>query len=615
MFAFLPPLALPATDKTYGCTRARAPLSFEGVLCAPTCFRLHVLSHPRLRRAGITACASSQPPSAAAASTTAAAVGASLRDLQNGSDIRGVALALGAAPRPVTLTTGHMREIVAAFARFAGRRLDRSTVKNGLNAPPLRLAIGRDSRLSGPELAHAAAIGALSEGAEVTDFGLATTPAMFMATVLDGYQYDCAIMLTASHLPSERNGAKFFTKYGSTDKKEVRAILDDAAAAVGARDGVFLSEDAAGPDPAARVIHFDYLPVYSAHLRALICKGCAHPENYDDPLTGFKIVVDAGNGAAGFFAEQVLKPLGAEVFGQFLEPDGTFPNHVPNPEDKKAMQMTIDATLANKADLGIIFDTDVDRSGVVDSAGTGINRNRLIALLARIVLREHPGSTIVTDSVTSNGLKNFIERYGGHHFRYRKGYKNVIDKGIELNEAGRDTQLAIETSGHGAMKENYMLDDGAYLAVKIIIEMVRLRLEGDETGIGGLLADLETPVEEREFRLDFLDQTDYQSYGAKVVESFAEFASGIEGWTVEETNYEGYRVVVDEGGGKAGWLLLRQSLHDPLLPLNVESEIPGGIANIVSILAEGFLPMCSNLDAASIHDYIEQSRTSSERTM
>jgi phosphomannomutase len=610
MFAFLPPLARPSTDDTFGCTRLRAPFSFAGVLCAPTRQRLHVSSHPRPRRAGVTACANSQPPSASAPGTATAAVCASLRGLQNGSDIRGVALALGATPRPVTLTAGHMREVVAAFVRFARRRLDRSAVNISADTPPLRLAIGRDSRLSGPELAQAAAIGALSEGAEVTDFGLATTPAMFMATVLDGYQYDCAIMLTASHLPPERNGAKFFTKYGSTDKKEVRAILDDAAAAVEARDGVFLSEDAAGDDPAALVSHFDFLPVYSAHLRALICSACAHPEHYDDPLTGFKIVVDAGNGAAGFFAGQVLEPLGAEVFGQFLEPDGTFPNHVPNPEDGKAMQMTIDATLANKADLGVIFDTDVDRSGVVDSAGTGINRNRLIALLARIVLREHPGSTIVTDSVTSNGLKHFIERYGGHHLRYRKGYKNVIDKGIELNKAGRETQLAIETSGHGAMKENYMLDDGAYLAVKIIIEMVRLRREGDDRGIGGLLADLETPVEEREFRLDFIDQADYQSYGAKVVESFAEFASGVKGWTVEETNYEGYRVVVDEGGGKAGWLLLRQSLHDPLLPLNVESEIPGGVAKIVSILAEGFLPMCSNVDSSSLHDYIEQSRAS-----
>lgn len=173
--------------------------------------------------------------------------------------------------------------------------------------------------------------------------------------------------------------------------------------------------------------------------------------------------------------------------------------------------MTQEATLAFGADLGVVFDTDVDRSGVVDSEGRGINRNTLIALLAKIVLRECPGSTIVTDSVTSNGLARFIEDLGGKHYRYRKGYKNVIDKGIELNEDGVETQVAIETSGHGAMKENYFLDDGAYLAVKIIIEMVRMRLSGDERGIGGLLYGLQTPREENEFASSSATATDSRS--------------------------------------------------------------------------------------------------------
>lgn len=348
-------------------------------------------------------------------------------------------------------------------------------------------------------------------------------------------------------------------------------------------------------------VHF--LPVYAQHLAQLIRKGCNHPTNYDRPLTGFNIVVDAGNGAAGFFAS-TLQTLGAHVVGQFLEPDGMFPNHVPNPEDATAMAMTVETTTRENADLGVIFDTDVDRSGFVDANGVAINRNKLIAVLARIVLREHPGSTIVTDSVTSNGLARFIQNLGGKHFRYRKGYKNVIDKGIELNQAGIQTELAIETSGHGAMRENYMLDDGAYLAVKILIEMVRLRLAGDSRGIGGLLDGLDEPLEEKEFRLKFLDQSDYSNYGANVVEAFAKFASGVNGWKVEETNYEGYRVSVDEGDGKAGWLLLRQSLHDPLLPLNIESEVAGGVAAIAKVLVDDFLPHHSNVDPSALQQYI-----------
>lgn len=537
----------------------------------------------------------SRPPRAtvSSASSTTPLSRDTLKHLQNGSDVRGVASALDDA-EPITLTDAAAREILAAFVR-------RVATQRNVPASTLRVALGRDSRISGPTLLTAAAEGAASEGALVTDVGLSTTPAMFMTTVLPGFQFDCACMLTASHLPPNRNGIKFFTPAGSTNKADVKAILTDAADALEQR----ATEMSARPELHSKFSQTDFLPVYSAHLVSLIRKGCAHPTNYDCPLTGFKIIVDAGNGAAGFFATQVLSQLGADVVGQFLEPDGMFPNHVPNPEDAKAMAMTIDTVRAQNADLGVIFDTDVDRSGVVDSAGLGINRNRLIALLARIVLRESPGSTIVTDSVTSNGLKRFIEEWGGKHFRYRKGYKNVIDKGIELNEQGVTTELAIETSGHGAMRENYMLDDGAYLAVKIIIEMVRLRLAGDSRGIGGLLDGLAAPREEKEFRLKFLDQTDFQTYGAGVVEAFSKFARSVEGWVVEETNYEGFRVSVDEGNGRAGWLLLRQSLHDPLLPLNVESEVDGGVAKIVRVLVDQFFSAYPNVDVSTLLKHLK----------
>lgn len=114
----------------------------------------------------------------------------------------------------------------------------------------------------------------------------------------------------------------------------------------------------------------------------------------------------------------MLAPLGADTSGsQFLDPDGTFPNHIPNPEEPEATRAGAAAVSKSQADLGIIFDTDVDRSGVVDKDGLTINSNRMIALMSAITLREHPGSTIVTDSVTSNGLADFIESNGGKHYR------------------------------------------------------------------------------------------------------------------------------------------------------------------------------------------------------
>jgi phosphomannomutase len=170
-----------------------------------------------------------------------------------------------------------------------------------------------------------------------------------------------------------------------------------------------------------------------------------------------------------------------------------FPNHAPNPEEKEAMESATKAVLKAKADLGIVFDTDVDRSAVIDSFGKEINRNKLIAVLSHIALQKEPGSTIVTDSVTSSGLKSFIENLGGKHLRYMRGYKNVINKGMELNKEGINAPLMIETSGHGAMKENYNLDDGAYLAVKIIIEAVKRKNAGG-SGIGEILKNLKRRV-------------------------------------------------------------------------------------------------------------------------
>ncbi len=199
--------------------------------------------------------------------------------------------------------------------------------------------------------------------------------------------------------------------------------------------------------------------------------------------------------------DKVLKPLGADTTGsQFLEPDGTFPNHIPNPENKEAMNSICQAVVKNKADFGIIFDTDVDRVAAVDHEGNELNRNRMIALISAIVLQEHPGSTIVTDSITSDGLTQFIEQHlKGKHHRFKRGYKNVINESIRLNNSGEESWLAIETSGHGAMKENYFLDDGAYLATKLLIELAKTKLQGKL--LTDLISGLQEPVESEEFRL------------------------------------------------------------------------------------------------------------------
>lgn len=148
-----------------------------------------------------------------------------------------------------------------------------------------------------------------------------------------------------------------------------------------------------------------------------------------------------------------------------------------------------------------------------------------------------------------------------------------------------------------------MLDDGCYLAVKIIVEMVRLRAAGEERGIAALLDGLSEPLASHEFRLPFIDATDFGSQGLALLDAFPSFVTDTPGWTVDSPNYEGVRVSVDEGDGRAGWLLLRQSLHDPLLPLNIETETPGGVVATLRILRDGFLSKFPNVDTSSLDDY------------
>jgi len=474
--------------------------------------------------------------------------------LQNGSDVRGVTLE-SVEGEPITLTVGIARTIGFAFSQWLEERL----CKRGL-----KVAVGHDSRLSAEVLKTAVFQGLEKSGCTVFDCGLASTPAMFMSTVFENHANDGSIMLTASHLPFNRNGMKFFTRDGGLEKQDIKEIL-----AIAAETGELPETEL------LTVSRANLMEDYASHLVSLI----RAKTKSEQPLKGLKIVVDAGNGAGGFFVDDVLKPLGTDTTGsQFLAPDGSFPNHIPNPEDPDAMDAIIAAVKNNNADFGIIFDTDVDRAGAVDKHGKPINRNRFIALMAAIVLEEHPCSTIVTDSVTSTGLKWWIEKkLGGFHYRYKRGYKNVINEAILLNKSVTPCFLALETSGHGALKENYFLDDGAYQISKILIKIAQLKAAGQGT-VDELIAELPEPAEAIELRPQIL-VNDFSSYADTVLDAFSEFVEQQDGWSLTPNNSEGVHVTCDASSGN-GWALLRKSLHDPQLPLNIESDEFGGTAMI-----------------------------------
>lgn len=473
-----------------------------------------------------------------------------LEELKNGTDIRGIAIKN--KYKEVNLSKEEVKAIASGFYNWLIK-------EKGSNS--LKIAVGCDSRLSGEDLKEVFINTIVKLGCDVYDCSMATTPAMFMSTVIDGYKCDGAVMITASHLPFYYNGIKFFTDKGGVEKVDIDEI-------------VRLSEvNEITTESVGKLEKRDLIDDYSKVLVNKIRTGVDSKINFKKPLDGLNIIVDAGNGAGGFFADKVLNELGANTSGsQFLNPDGNFPNHIPNPENKEAIESICEAVKKHKSDIGIIFDTDVDRAAIVDKYGNPINKDALIALISAIILKGYPNSTIVTDSVTTEGLGRFIESKGGKHHRFKRGYKNVINEGIRLNKEGTECHLAIETSGHAAIKENYFLDDGAFLVSKILIEVSKLHEKSED--IGSLIKDLEEPLEKVEYRIN-IEGENYRDFGEKILNDLEGLVKCHASWELPKKNYEGVRVMCPSEK-ENGWFLLRLSLHEPLLALNVQSDVKGG---------------------------------------
>ncbi len=490
-----------------------------------------------------------------------------LMHLKSGTDIRGTAVG-----ENITLTDEAIKRITSAFLVMLKE-------KTTLPFDKMTVAVGHDSRISANRIKKNVISVLEAENVKVLDCSLSSTPAMFMAVI--SLPCTASVQITASHHPFDKNGLKFFTKDGGFESEDITKLLK-------------IAENIDIPEckEAISAEKIDFMSSYAAVLRKMICVGI-NSEDYEKPLKDFHIITDAGNGAGGFYAENVLKELGADITGSlFLEPDGYFPNHVPNPENKEVMSFISNAVIKEKADLGIVFDTDVDRAACVDRDGMPINRDRLVALASVIALKNNKGGVIVTDSVTSDGLAQFIKEAGGAHHRFKRGYKNVINEAIRLNNEGKNAPLAIETSGHAAFRENYFLDDGAYLITKIIILFAKLKKEGKD--LSDVIKTLKMPLEETERRYA-VNTENFKEYGENVLTELLKFAESQEGWTVAPDNRDGIRISADEAHG-SGWFLLRQSVHDPVLPFNAQSNKKGGI----DIILKAFTEFISKYEALTL---------------
>ncbi|MFD2366792.1 phosphomannomutase/phosphoglucomutase [Pseudoduganella sp. GCM10020061] len=342
-------------------------------------------------------------------------------------DIRGV---IGS-----TLDGGIARKIGHAFGLAALAKGEKSVV------------IGRDGRLSGPELASRLAEGLQSAGVDVIDLGVVATPMVYYATHV--LPTRSGIMVTGSHNPPNYNGFKMVLAG--------EAIYGDAI--TGLYDTILAHDGEGAVTPGGYSTH-DIAPAYLERIIGDV--RLARP---------MKIAVDCGNGVAGAFAPQLFRGMGCEVIELFCEVDGTFPNHHPDPAHPENLQDLIRCLRETDAEIGIAFDGDGDRLGVVTKDGQIIYPDRQMMLFAQDVLTRHPGAEILFDVKCTRHLAPWIAKHGGKPLMWKTGHSLVKAK---LRETG--APLGGEMSGHIFFKDRwYGFDDGLYSGARLIELLTRMQ--------------------------------------------------------------------------------------------------------------------------------------------
>jgi phosphomannomutase len=453
--------------------------------------------------------------------------------------------------------TGDGGEITPALAECLGYAFAMwLAAQKGTTSDHLILAVGRDHRPSGEALKQALIRGLTAADCDVYDAGVAPTAAMYL-TIAGEAHADGAVMVTAGAQPEGWNGFKLMTRDGGLRPEEQREVLMRAQNTC---------------VPQRLVSELDALTPWRQRLYDMVRRRL--DDDVQCPLVGlFVVVFDFGAGA--LFAD-AIEEMGADVV-RVSPPGGAF-----NPDDAAAIEALSRAVTDNEADLGVALDADGTRCALVDQDGRPLSGNRLIALMAAILLEESPGATFVTDSVTSSGVARFITEWGGVHYRYKRGHLNVIAEAMRLNDEDIDCPLAIETSGHAAMRENFFLDDGAYLAAVVLCKALAMKRDGET--LSSLIAELAEPVERAEIRMRILAD-DHRAAAQSAIEAVLSHTLENPEWHLATDNREGVRINFDlDGDMNNAWLLLRLSVHERVMPLNVESDVPGGVKRILTEL-------------------------------
>ncbi|HEX2618687.1 MAG TPA: phosphomannomutase/phosphoglucomutase [Phototrophicaceae bacterium] len=393
------------------------------------------------------------------------------------------------------------------------------------NSHITQVVVGRDNRRSSFDLARAAAEGLRASGCKVIDIELVSTPIVYWQAVRHGNIG--GLMVTGSHLSAEQNGFKLCVGnknlFGS-QLQAIRNFIESGDLTYG--DGIVTADRSA----------------YSKYVEDLVSR-----IQMPRPL---KVVIDAGNGTAGLFAPRLLKAWGHSVMEcLYCQPDGNFPNHAANPQEAENMEALGKRVRELKADIGIAFDGDADRMGIVNEKGEMIAADRILALLARDMLKRQPGATVVADVLSSQVLFDEVERCGGKAVMWASGHSLVKAKMSETSAL-----LGGEMSGHIFLGENYYGYDDGFLAAGRILQV----LASSDQPLSALDDTLPRMFSTPEYR-PYCRDADKRIVIDGVQRALAEVG--------EISSVDGVRVKFPNG-----WGLLRASNTEPALSLRFEGE-------------------------------------------
>ena len=449
-------------------------------------------------------------------------------DIFRAYDIRGIV--------ETALTPDAVRQIGQSFATEA-RNQNQSTV-----------VIARDGRLSSPMLSQALSEGLRAGGCDVIDVGMVPTPVLYYAT--HKLETGTGIMITGSHNPPQYNGIKMMidghTLYGDGIKALYQTIVDDKLAS---GEGSYHEQD----------VLADYVERITSDIKL------AKP---------MRVALDCGNGVAGVCATELFTKLGCEVTELFCDVDGTFPNHHPDPSKPENLEDLKKSVAENKLDIGLAFDGDGDRVGVIDNKQNVIWADRQMMLYAADVLERKPGAQIIFDIKSSTNLENVIKKLGGEPLMWKTGHSFIKAK---MKETG--AELAGEMSGHIFFKERWFgFDDGLYSAARML-EILSKRNEIASEVFAALPDSYNTP----ELQIQFEEGEHY-----KFMDKFKQEAD-FPGANI--STIDGMRVNYAEG-----WGLVRPSNTTPCLVLRFEANTEAMLKEIQNTFRQQLLNMDSSLD-------------------